>query len=136
MGLTLADIDALRAKQRDPIAVGEFPDSIRIKLGLRVPIVYLSETGLSHIKQRHPDIDDFDLLILPFAIRHGLILRELKKPQIVLSCYQEPTSHRRFVAVMKVLDKKFEVWLTSLYRTKPKQTKQLMKKCEKSKDHD
>ena len=37
---------------------------------------------------------------------------------------------------MKVLDKKFEVWLTSLYRTKPKQTKQLMKKCEKSKDHD
>ena len=89
-----------------------------------------------HINKRHPDVSDFDLLIVPFAIRHGLILRERAKRNILLSCYQDPMSHKRYVAVMKVTSKQCEVWLDSFYRTAPRQTARLLKKTEKLKDHD
>jgi hypothetical protein len=136
MSLTLSDIDAVRRKTHDPIPVGELPNLIRLALHLRVPQVQLSHASLMHINEKHPDVTDFDLLLLPFAIRHGLILREIRKRNILLSCYQEPMSHRRFVAVMKIAAAECEVWLDSFYRTKPRQTKRLLQKCEKLKDHD
>lgn len=136
MSLTLADIGALRTQLYDPVAVGEFPNLIRVTLGLPVPIVYLSNQSLEHIAKRHPDVTDFDLLLLPFVIRHGLILRENKRPNIILAAYQVPMSQRRFVAVMKITGGKTEVWLSSFYRTKPSQTKQLLKKTKILKYHD
>jgi hypothetical protein len=66
MSLTLSDIDAVRRKTHNPIEVGELPNLIRLALHLRVPLVQLSTESLAHINARHPDISDFDLLLLPF----------------------------------------------------------------------
>jgi len=136
MSVTLSDIDAVRSKARNPIPVGELPNLIRLALQIRVPLVQLSNESLAHIGKRHPDITDFDLLLLPFAIRHGMILRERKKTNVILAVYQEPLSHRRFVAVMKIADGGCQVWLDSFYRLKRRQTKTLMKKAELLKPHD
>ncbi len=136
MALTLSDIHALREKFTDPIVVGELPDSIRVELGLRVPLVHLSAVSLKHINEKHPDVSDFDLLILPFAIQSGLILRETQKKHVLLACYQEPGSHRRFIAIMKVTARECEVWLDSFHRMKTRQTKRLLRRAEILKSHD
>lgn len=136
MSLTLADLSALREKRRDPIPVGELPHLIKLALNLRVPIVHLSRESLAHIAKKHPDITDFDLLILPFAIGHGLLVREKSKKHIILASYNEPMSHRRFIAAMKVVERDCEVWLTSFYRTKPRQTKRMLSNAEILKRHD
>jgi hypothetical protein len=135
MSLTLSDIDAVRRKTHNPIEVGELPNLIRLALRLRVPLVQLSTESLAHINARHPDISDFDLLLLPFVIRHGMILRERKKTNIILAVYQEPMSHRRFVAAMKIADASCQVWLDSFYRIKPGQTRKLMRKTDMLKPH-
>lgn len=136
MSLTLDDIDALRRKKHDPIVVGELPNLIRLVLRLRVPLVHLSKHSLDHINQRHPEIADLDLLLLPFVLRHGMILRQTKKTKVLLAAYQQPMSHRRFLAVMKVVDKGSEVWLDSFYRTRPRETARLLRSSELLKSHD
>lgn len=136
MGLTLEDIAALRSGASDPIPVGELPHLIRLALGVRAPHVHLSRQSLEHINARHPDVTDYDLLLLPFTIQHGLILRERRKSNILLASYQQPMSQRRFVAVMKVTARQCEVWLDSFHRTKPRQTRRLLEKCEVLKRHD
>ena len=136
MSLTLSDIDYLRRKVHDPIIVGELPNIIRLVLRLKVPVVHLSNHSLKHINKKHPDITDFDLLVLPFAIKHGLILREIRKRNVLLACYQPPMTHRRFVAVMKLASNGHEIWLDSFHRTAPSQTARLMRKAERLKNHD
>ncbi len=136
MSLTLDDIDALRRQLRNPIPVAELPHIIRMTLHIKVPLVHLSNESLAHIAKKHPDITDFELLLLPFVIRHGLILREKKKRHIIIASYQEPMSHRRYVAVMKIASRSCEVWLDSFHKTKPRQTASLLKRCEILKRHD
>ena len=134
MNLTLQDIHALRSGWRDPVTVGELPSTIRTLLGLRVPLVHFSKDSLLHVAKKHPDVSDFDLLILPFAIERGMIMRERKKPNVLLGVYQEPASHRRFVAVMKVAAA-HEVWLTSFHRAHRRQTAQWLRRCDLLRPH-
>lgn len=135
MPLTLEDIDDLRKDRRNPIVVGEFPDEIRLMLGLPVALVHLSKHSLTHISSQHPDVNDFDLLLIPFAIKDGLLLRERRKPQIVLCVYQDPDSHRRFVAAIKRARNEPELWLDSFHRAKAKQTRAWLKRCDILKNH-
>lgn len=136
MSLTLSDIDDLRRNRHDPIVVAELPNIMRLALRLRVPLVHLSNQSLRHIQARHPDITDLDLLLIPFVVRHGLILQMKNKRSIILACYQQPMSHRRYLAAMKVSSKGAEVWLDSFYRTRPRETARLMRKAEVLKRHD
>jgi hypothetical protein len=136
MSLTLSDLDDLRRKTRDPIVVGELPNIVCLVLQLKIPLVHFSHHSLDHIKRKHPDISDFDLLLLPFVIKHGLILRERRKRNVLLACYQPPMTYKRFVAVMKIATNGYEIWLDSFHRTAPAQTARLMRKAEKLKNHD
>jgi hypothetical protein len=136
MSLTLSDIDDLRRKKHDPIVVGELPNIIRLALRLRVPLVHFSHQSLKHVEQRHPDVRDLDLLLIPFVIRHGLILRQRRKRNVIIACYQQPMSHRRFLAAMKISDRGSEVWLDSFYRTRPRETARLLRGAEVLKHHD
>lgn len=136
MSLTLSDLEDLRRKERDPIVVGELPNVIRLALGLRVPLVHLSNQSLKHIKARHPDITDFELLLIPFVVQKGLILQQQNRPKVILACYQQPASHRRFLAAMKVSDRGTEVWLDSFYRTRLRETARLLRKANVLKKHD
>jgi hypothetical protein len=128
MSLTLQDIFDLRTGWRNPVNVGELPDAIRRLLGLRVPQVHFSRESFEHTQKKHPDLTDLDLLLIPFAVERGMILRERRKPNVLLGVYQEPTTHRRFVAVMKIAAA-HEVWLSSFHRAHRRQTGQWLKRC-------
>jgi hypothetical protein len=134
MSITLQDIHDLRSGWRNPINVAELPDSIRVALNLRVPQVHFSQETLTHIRQKHPDVSDFDLLLITPAVERGMIMRERRKPNILLAVYQEPASHRRFVAVMKVAAV-YEIWLTSFHRAHRRQTAQWLKQCDLLRQH-
>ena len=136
MSVTFSDIDDLRRKKHDPIVVGELPNIIRLALRLRVPLVHLSNQSLQHIQARHQDISDLDLLLIPFVVRHGLILQQQNKRNVILACYQQPISHRRFLAAMKISAGGAEVWLDSFYRTRPRETARLLRRTEILKRHD
>jgi hypothetical protein len=136
MGLTLEDILDLRSGWREPIIVGELPYFIHLALNLRVPQVHLSTDSLAHIAKKHPDITDFDLLLLTPTIGRGMIMRERKKPNVLLAVYQDPETPRRFAAVMKIVSSGCEVWLTSFHRAHARQTKQWLKRCDLFMAHD
>ena len=136
MILTIGDLEALRIGLRSPIVIGEVPFAVQQVLQLRVPNVYLSPESLSHIKVRHPDVGDFDLLLLPMAISRGLLVREIAKPNVIQACYQDPESYKRFVAVMKITNRDSEIWLQSFHRLKKRQTAQILKRSTILKKHD
>lgn len=136
MSLTFADLDNLRRRVHDPIQIGELPNVIRVALNLRVPIVNFSKLTLDHINKKHPDITDTDLLLLPFVVRHGLILREKAKPSVLMAAYKDPMSDRHYLAAMKYTARACEVWLDSFYRTTPRKLKRTCRKCELLKEAD
>lgn len=130
MIFTLEDLAALRGGERDPIPVGELPFVVAELLKLRVPIVHLSGQSLRHINNRHADISDFDMLLLPLVVRQGLILRERKKRNVILAVYRDETTTRTYVAAMKYTQRACEVWLDSFYRLKPKEIGRVRRKTE------
>ena len=118
----------------DPINMGESPDAIRVLLALRVPQVHLSRASLEHIRVKHPDVTDFDLLLLTMAMEREMIMRERRKPNVLLGVYQEPASHPRFVAVMKIAAA-YEVRVTSFHRAHRRQTMQWPERCDLLRRH-
>lgn len=134
--LTLADLSDLREGRRDPIVVGTFPDSAKRMLGIRIADVYLSKDSLAHIVSKHNVVDNFELLFVPFVIRHGMLMRERKKNNILISVYQDAHSDHRYAAVMKITNKNFEVWLQTFHRAHLRQTRAWLKRCEMIKTHD
>ena len=133
--LELSEIAALREGRRDPILVGEFPLVVQDALKLKVNSVYISLASLKHIERRHTDVTDFDLLLLPVVLRNGLYLQEKTKRNIIISSYHDSISGRRFVAVSKIAANKFEIYVSSFYRTKPRQTRRFLERCEIIRTH-
>jgi hypothetical protein len=136
MSLTLEDIDALLRGERDSIWVGEMPLNVALSLGLAHPNVYMSRERIGHIFERHRDITRFMLLHLPFAIRHGLLIRETRKPECILASYQAADPNRCYIAALKLLSRDCEVWLSSFYRGNIRKTRALIRRGEILKTHD
>lgn len=127
MSFTLEDLHGLRAGRFSERQVGELPNQDLSILGWRSPLVFLSRESLQHINDSHPDITDFDLLLLPDMIRSGLLIQEVAKPAYISACYQFDT--KRFCAVMKVATRsRFDIWLVSMRRMKPRQTRAILKR--------
>ncbi len=136
MALLLSDINDLRQKIRNPIHVGSLPYAIAKKLDLKNSNVYLSLDSYNHIKKKHADISDFDLLLFPFIIQHGLLAVEVRKPTIIMCSYLEPHIGKRYIASLKIAANKTEVWALSLYRARSRQTKVILKRATMIKSHD
>jgi hypothetical protein len=127
MSFTLEDIQALRQGAFSERQVGELPSRELRTLGWRSPLVFLSRDSLRHINEAHPDINDFDLLLLPEIIRVGLLVQEMEKPAYLAACYQSDS--KRFCAVMKVSTRsRFDIWLVSMRRMRPRQTQSILKR--------
>lgn len=125
MAFTLSDLQGLRRGLLANHAVGELPQRVISALGWDMPWVYLSKESCAHIFKEHPDLKEFDVLALPRVIDRGLLIREIRRPQyLVASCLHEAT---RYVAVMKRASSR-EIWVTTFHRTKPKQTKALLRR--------
>ena len=128
MALILSDLQELNVGFRNPIRVGEIRFDTATKLDLRNHGAYLSKPSLDHIFDRHKDVTYFDLLCLPMAITNGLIVQENAKKHVILCSYQNLATGLRYIASMKVISDRTEVWVTSFYRSDKGQTKALLKR--------
>jgi hypothetical protein len=137
MALTLEDIEELADENnpRDPITVGMIPTEVAEFLAIKNHPVYLSRSSLIHIQQSHPDIDHFKLLNLPFAIDRGLLVQEVARPYILLSSYKVPDDDIRYVTAMKILKAGTEIWVSSFYRVKARQTKSILRRSRILQNH-
>jgi len=87
--------------------------------------VYLSGASLAHIAERHPDITDYDVLLLPQMIAKGLLIRENAKPNVLVVCYQ--FGDKRLCASLKMAPRTgFDVWVLSLRRMRKRQTRAML----------
>jgi hypothetical protein len=135
MALTLEDLMALQNRERDPIVVGQIPFAVANKLGLRNHNIYLSGASLEHILHAHSDISMIDLLHLPFAVTRGLLVREKAKQNVIVASYLDQETGRRFFSAMKIAQAGTEIWISSFYRSKARQTKRLLSRGEVLKTH-
>lgn len=136
MIFTIEDIARLRAGWGGPITVGELPVDVARAMGLLVPLVYLSRESLEHIKRRHPDVTDYDLIAAPFVLKHGLILREVRRRNVYLASYVGTYCPKRMGLAMKVANPDREVYLETFHRVHYRQTRAWLKRCEVIKTHD
>ena len=116
MIFTVEDIGRLRSGSRGPITVGELPREVSRAMGLLVPLVYLSRESLAHINLRHPDITDFDLIAAPSVLKHGLILREIRRDNTYLASHVGIYCPKRMGLSMKVAEPDREAYMTSYHR--------------------
>ena len=136
MIFTVEDIDRLRIGWRGPIIVGELPIDVARAMRLCVPLVYLSKESLANINLRHPDVTDFDLTAAQFVLKHGLILREVRKENTYLASHVGIYCPKRMGLSMKVARPDREAYMTSYHRVHYRQTKAWLKRCEIVKTHD
>lgn len=125
MIFSLDDVIGLREGRYRDRQVGEIPHDDLMRLGWRSPIVYLSAESLAHIAQRHPDISEFDVLLLPQMIAGGLLIRENAKPNVLVVCYQ--AGDQRLCASLKMAPRTgFDIWVLSLRRMRQRQTRAML----------
>jgi hypothetical protein len=135
MSFTLADINDLKQGYRNPIHVGNIPYAVSKHLELNNSNVYLSLDSYKHIQKKHFDVSDYDLLMMPMAIQYGLLVSDYKKPNIIMCSYFDPNIGKRYIISVKIAANKTEIWALSMYRSRQRQTRALLKKGEILKAH-
>ena len=125
MAFTLSDLQCLRSKGLASHLIGQIPPKVISALGWDMPWVYLSSESCIHIFEEHPDLREFDVLALPAVINRGLLIRETHRPRCLVASYLHEET--RYIATMKRASS-CEIWITTFHRSKPKQTKALLKK--------
>jgi len=135
MILSYSDISDLIDGIRDPIWVGKLPDAISNHLGLPTPHIYLSKNSLVHIFIQHQKLTRDELLLLPFVVKHGMIVKSFIEPRKLLINYQNPGSPKRYMAIMKMAGHNTESWLVSFYRAHRRQCISMQKKGKIIKTH-
>jgi len=136
MALTLEDVNSLKCGYRNPVWVGEFPYAVAKALGLNNHNIYLSKQSLEHILYSHRDISMFNVLMLPLAIKRGLLIQELRRPGVVLVSYLDSSDGKRFVAALKTTASGAETWVSTFHRAHRRQTLSMMKRGKVLKTHD
>ena len=136
MSLQLRDLRDLQNKRRDHVLVGLLPEGVPAKLGIGIHEVFLSASSLEHIQKKHPDTTLLDLLLTPFAIERGLLIRLAKKPSYVVICFEHENSQKRFCGTIKILKNGAEMYLLTFYRTHNRFTASLIRRGTIVKKHD
>lgn len=123
------DILRVLLGSQDHIVLGNLPHYVASFYGANTIEVWLGRKGLLHIGERHPDIGLDDLLLLPLAIKNGLLIREDDRQKELTICFQHPTNEkRRYIAVLKFACGKRELWVSTFHRAKVRQTKRKLRR--------
>ena len=135
MAISLADLVPLKQNPDASILVGWLPKSIEAHFGWKARRVYIKGERLAHILN-HPDMTEIEVLLIPNALAYGLLLQERDRPERLIACYQHPEDEsKRYKAAVKVMDNGFEIWISTFHRTRRKQTKTLLARSIKLRDH-
>src|SRR5580704_1667444 len=132
MAFTLSDLQCLRSGRLANHLIGQIPPKVLSALGWNMPWVYLSSESCIHIFEKHHDLQEFDVLALPAVINRGLLIRETDRPRYLVASYLHERT--RYIATMKRASS-CEIWITTFHRSKPKQTKALLKRGEVLRAH-
>ncbi len=136
MAFTLWELSLLKDNKQKTVLVGYVPDVVATQMSLSMKEVYLSKQSMDHIFQEHPDINGFDLLHIPNALDHGMIVQEKAKPHCLIISYMDPDTHRRFVFAVKTVKGGDENYVTSFRRGRKGQMKSFLKRGILLKKHD
>ena len=120
MGVTLEQIAAIRNGEIDCIEVGQIPHEIAQRCGIKNPIVYLSRASLDHIREGHPSITDFELLLISEALRVASIVKDVSKPYFFL-CLRHPETDEFFKLALKIAKGDADTWVRTFHRIKKRQ---------------
>jgi hypothetical protein len=109
--------------------VATLPKCVADAFSARFTDVCLSKRQMGHILQNHPDVKLEDFLKLPVMLHDGLLVAEKNRPNTFVSLYQDANG-ARWKASVKITENGHEVWLSTMHRTKPKQTKAILRRTE------
>jgi hypothetical protein len=125
----LTRCDIYRAEKGAIVRVCNIDDALSETLGLKSSLVSLSKDSLEHIRQKHPDITEWDILMLPEILKKGMVVREKSKPQfVVFSLFCSEIPRKRLNATVKFLPEKYENYVSTLHRAKYRELKRLLKR--------
>ncbi len=123
-----SQLSQLLSGRHSPLWICNLPDRARAAVGCSTGAVYLSKDSANHILEEHPDIDTFQLLLLPVAIMKGTLYKEIRKPYIIISIYYGE-ANKNYRVVMKVTEQGHELWVCSMHRISPRQVRDVYKRC-------
>jgi hypothetical protein len=130
--MNLSDLrDLLYGRRITPLVVGViFEERISAAIGARTHEVLLSKDTVLKQHKRHPDLGPEHYAMLPFIIRHGLVIHEKENPRHAAICYEPVplTPGGRFMVALKSPADGKSIYVTSLHRTRPRQTNSLLKR--------
>jgi hypothetical protein len=134
MTIELSNVVKLRKGWLSDVSVGPLnPIGVRY-LNSSVNDVRLTHKQLLHI-DKHGGITDFDIITIPFGLVKGMFIGEKKHPNHLIINYIFPDNYTRYKAVIKSAANGSELWLCTFHLTRPRQTKDLLKRGHVVKKH-
>jgi hypothetical protein len=119
MSLELSDLRTMIARRAGQLWICNIPHRLLTFLGCSTGAVYLSWQSALHIREKHREITEFDMLHLPLAVSKGEIRREAGKLRL-LAFYT--IEDKEYVVPLKIAKGGHEIWISSMYRITPKQS--------------
>lgn len=113
-------------EREEPVVVGAIHNpQLAGAFGAQTHAVLLSASTLVKQKERHTGLELWEYEILPDILRFGLVIQEF--PRQLAFCYQHHTG-RRYRLTIKSTEDGAQVFVTSLHRTQPRQTRALLRR--------
>lgn len=123
----LSDIE--RVEKGAIAQVCHLDSDLMTEMGLQSSLVSLSPESLTHIRHRHPDISDWDILMIPRIISEGMVIQERKNPQfVVFSLFVSEAPRKRLNCTVKFLFGKQEAYISTLHKAQKRQLRGLQKR--------
>jgi hypothetical protein len=123
MNLELSQLYELLARTEKKILVGHLPEAARLHMACKHDMIHLSGVTLKHIFERHPDVDMFQMLILPFALRSGLWIADRGTTCCV--SYLNAVTGRYYKVSLKSAMHGTEAYVTTFHKTNLRQTQSM-----------
>jgi hypothetical protein len=123
MNLELSQLHELMARTEKKILVGHLPEAARLHMHCQHDMIHLSGMTLEHIFERHPDVDFFEMQILPHALRFGVWIADRGTSCCV--SYRHRETGRFYKVSLKSAMHGTEVYVTTFHKTNPRQTQSL-----------
>jgi hypothetical protein len=133
MPLELSMLHRLVNKTENAILVGHLPQETWLHMAAVHGMIHFSSDSINHIRSKHPDIELIDMLIIPEMISNGLWIGD-RKHNCCIS-YICPISGSRFIGAVKSADRGKEHFLTTFHKGGKRQTKSLLRRGPKLRNH-
>lgn len=116
------------------VKVCRLSSSVAKDIGATTEVVKLSNANLIHILRDHKDLTVSEFLLLPKAIQFGLLVWDRNA---LVACYQHPyIETRRYIAAVKLTAGKSELYVTTFHKSAKRQTRTILGRGRKIKNHD